>query len=91
MNRGTSQSLLFGSEVRPPRGWRSYATSVAVHLLILAILLLIPVAVTRQIEQHPNLTLLVAPPLKPYQPKIKPPHIQAPKLVAKNVITPLPD
>lgn len=90
MNKESSQSILFGAEVSPPRSWRSYATSFAVHILLLAVLLLIPVAVTRQIQEHRVAITLVAPPLKPYQPKIKPPHIQAPKLVAKNEIKPLP-
>lgn len=90
MNKESNQSILFGSEVSPPRSWRSYATSFAVHLLILAVLLLIPVAVTRQIQERPVAISLVAPPLKPYQPKIKPPHIQAPKLVATNEMKPLP-
>jgi TonB family protein len=90
MNREPTHSFLFGPEVNPPRGWRSYATSFIVHVLVILVLLLIPVAVTRQVEPRSSITTLIAPPLKPYQPKIKPPRIQAPKLVAKNEITPVP-
>jgi TonB family protein len=89
MNREPTHSFLFGPEVNPPRGWRSYATSLIVHILVIAVLLLVPVAVTRNVEPQPAVTTLIAPPLKQYQPKIKPPRIQAPKLVAKNETKPV--
>jgi TonB family protein len=88
MNTEVNQQIWFGSEINPPLGWRSYATSMVVHIAVVVILLLIPVAVTREIRKSQEIVTLIAPQLKPYKPAT--PKIQPPKLLAKSVIIPKP-
>lgn len=80
MEQKPDQKLLFGSEIDPPLGWRSYATSFVVHAGAVILLLLIPVAVTQREEIRKAVTL-IAPQLKPYKPVV--PKVK-PKLLAKT-------
>jgi TonB family protein len=89
MSTESNQSVLFGSEINPPLGWRSYATSMAVHVGIVVLLLLIPVAATEEGRQRVrDMATLIAPQLKPYKPA--PPKVRPPKLLAKTLIVPKP-
>jgi TonB family protein len=89
MNQEPNHSFLFGSQVDPPRQWRSYATSLVVHIAVVILLLLIPIAITREVQERTQLvTTLIAPQIKPYKPKIKPPKVEPPKTVAKNFVAP---
>src|SRR6476660_2106247 len=91
MNRETNQSLLFGSEINPPVPWRTYATSMAVHVAgIVLLMVLVPILVTRDVKEPLRLvTTLIAPmPVKPFKPE--PPKIRPPKLLAKSEIVPKP-
>ncbi|HXE12166.1 MAG TPA: energy transducer TonB [Bryobacteraceae bacterium] len=82
MEQKPDQKLLFGSEIDPPLGWRSYATSFGVHVGAVILLLLIPVAVTQREEIRKAVTL-IAPPLKTYKPPL--PKVK-PKLLAKTEV-----
>jgi TonB family protein len=90
MNQEPNQPLLFGSEVNPPVPWRTYATSLTVHVVAVVLLLvLIPIAVTRDVKEPMRLvTTLIAPQLKPYKPE--PPKIRPPKLLTKSIDVPKP-
>jgi TonB family protein len=82
MEQKPDEKLLFGSEINPPLGWRSYATSFVVHAGAVILLLLIPVAVTQREEIRKAVTL-IAPQLKPYKPQL--PKVK-PKLLARTEI-----
>ncbi|MFZ0590395.1 MAG: energy transducer TonB [Bryobacteraceae bacterium] len=89
MSTESNQNFLFGSEINPPLGWRGYATSMAVHVGIVVLLLLIPVAVTQEGRQRMrDMATLIAPQLKPYKPP--PPKVRPPRVLAKSVIVPKP-
>jgi TonB family protein len=89
MSTESSQSFLFESEINPPMGWRGYATSIAVHVGVVVLLLLIPVAATQEGRQRMrDMATLIAPQLKPYKPP--PPKVRPPKVLAKSVIVPKP-
>jgi TonB family protein len=91
MNRETNQGFLFGSEINPPVPWRTYATSMAVHVAgIVLLMVLVPILVTRDVKEPLRLvTTLIAPvPVKPFKPE--PPKIRPPKLLAKSEIVPKP-
>ncbi len=89
MSTESNQNFLFGSEINPPLGWRSYATSMAVHVGVVVLLLLIPVAATQEGRQRMrDMATLIAPQLKPYKPP--PPKLRPPKVLAKSVIVPKP-
>ena len=52
MNTETNQGFLFGSEINPPVPWRTYATSMAVHVAgIVLLMVLVPILVTRRCER----------------------------------------
>ncbi len=88
MNSESNSSFLFGTVVDPPVQWRSYATSMGVHIGAIILLLLIPMAITHEVKKyiHSDVALYV-PPVKPYTP---PPKIRPPKLSAKLVAPPKP-
>jgi TonB family protein len=86
MSEELSEKVLFGSEINPPVPWRNYTTSIVIHVIAVVLLLLIPIAVIKQIDEKPitTVTMLVAPQLKPYRPER--PKIRAPRLMTKNAI-----
>jgi TonB family protein len=86
MDRQSNQKLLFDNEINPPLGWRSYATSMGVHVGVVVLLLLIPVAVTQR-KHIREMVTLIAPTLKPY--KVEPPKVR-PKVLARSVVVPKP-
>jgi TonB family protein len=91
MNSERDQSFLFGSEINPPVPWRTYATSAAIHVAAVVLLLvLVPMVVTRDVKAPLRLatTLLAPAPLKPFKPE--PPKVRPPKLLAKSEIVPKP-
>jgi TonB family protein len=83
---------LFAS-VEQPFEWRGKATSVAIHLAILLVALLIPVAVLKtQAPVQSTAIYLPPPPLKKYEPKITAPKRPAPIAVSRPApaVTPPP-
>jgi TonB family protein len=89
VNRNLNQNFIFASaEINPPRSWRSHVVSATIHILALIILLLIPIAVSRNPEVIRTVTTLIAPRLNPYKPKVMPPKIERPKTIAKLEIPP---
>jgi len=65
--------LFASAELERPFDWRSHAASAVVHLAILALALLIPVAVLQKPEPVKSTTLYLPPPLKEYKLKITAP------------------
>src|SRR5690349_15148150 len=85
MNRNLNQNqFIFASaEINPPGSWRSQIVSATVHIVAVIILLLIPVAVTRNPQVIRTITTFIVPPLKQYKPKVEPPKVEHRKVLAK--------
>src|SRR5690348_9229169 len=89
MNKETNQSFLFASEINPPIPWRTYATSAAIHVgLVVLLLVLIPIVVTRDVKEPLKLVTTLIAPVKPYKPE--PRKVRPPKLLAKSEVVPKP-
>ncbi|MGA8030423.1 MAG: energy transducer TonB [Bryobacteraceae bacterium] len=73
----------------PPRTWRSQITSVSIHALIIALLLLITFPVVQEIKHPTERFTLIAPRLNPYKPKLPRLHIQ-PRQIVKTFVAPQP-
>jgi len=92
MKNQPERPLFASAQLQQPFEWRSHATSIAIHLAILGIALLIPVAVLKtQAPVHSTL-LYVPPPLKEYKPKITAPKrpAQIAAVRPKPVVIPPP-
>jgi TonB family protein len=89
MDRIVAQSIFTQTAV-PGRSWRSYATSVAVHVGVITLLFVITFpAVERMTELQRHVTL-IAPVIPAYKPKVIPrPIIQRPEIV-RNITPPKP-
>jgi TonB family protein len=92
MKNQPERSLFASVELEQPFEWRSHATSIAIHLAILGIALLIPVAVLQTQPPVQSTVLYVPPPLKEYKPKITAPKRPAQIAIVrpKPVVTPPP-
>src|SRR5579875_53609 len=92
MSKVISRSLFNTQEV-PSRGWKSYATSVAVHVGLIALLLSITFPAVQEMTKPKENVTLLAPVLPQYKPKVTPPRIvhrlvTPPKEVLAKVIPP---
>lgn len=77
MKNQPERPLFASVELEQPFEWRSHATSIAIHLAILGIALLIPVAVLKTQRPIQSTLLYAPPPMKEYKPKITAPKRQA--------------
>jgi TonB family protein len=80
---------LFSTSHIASRSWRSHATSMVLHgLMILAALLIAVPVMRRQVKKESDFTL-IAPVLPEYKPKIIPPrHLPSPVVSARNEVRP---
>ena len=80
-------SLNSDFQAMPPR-WKSYSTSVLVHVGLIVFALIITFPLALQLKPPPPRFVLLTPQVQPYRPKVTPPRIKPP--VLKAVVTPPP-
>lgn len=82
MKNQPKPTIFASAELKRPFEWRSHATSLLVHVAMVVIALLIPVAVLQKNEPVRS-TPLYLPPLKEYKPKITAPKRPAQMAVVR--------
>lgn len=86
MNRIVSQSL-FSSPTVAVRSWSSYATSGAVHVIVITALFFITFPAVQEITKPEQHVTLIAPVIPAYKPKIVPqPVLRKPIFLKKEVV-----
>jgi len=85
-----SEPFLFHTELEQPFQWRSYATSIVVHIVAVVLVCFIPLAIIQKANKQAETTHLYLPvQLKAYKPPpVKQQKLIAPKQMAK--VQPLP-
>lgn len=88
MSKVISQSI-FSSKTAERRSWQSYATSGAIHVIVIGALFFITFPAVEEIAAPEQHTTLIAPVLPKYQPKIVPRPVIHEKVVLKQPEKPI--
>jgi len=87
--KNQAEPSLFAS-VEQPFEWRSKATSILIHLVILIVVLLIPVAVLQTQEPVQTTVIYMPPPLKEYKLKVTAPKMPSHVAAIRPKPAPIP-